>query len=1037
MKQTDILHRLHPFMLRLYKQAKQGFAMLLAIALLLPMIPMSAFALATPTEITTVADLVAFQQTVAEHPDTDAVLTADIDMSSVSGWSGIGTEEIPYSGDFSGDGHTIIHLSGSQGLFAVSSGNVQNVYLKDVNINGVVNVGAVVGKNTGTVFNCASTGTVNGSSWSIGGIVGWNHNGSVNGCFSACSVTGGTAGGLIGSNCDTGTLQYCYYEGTNETLEGDSDYGKASSIHVYSQSGDTYTLYNTGATETKENVLSILNTYITENNGHLPLTFSTGIVSFAANHSYAAGTMESEAAYGGYTIPECTFKLPGASFTSWNTNPDGTGLIYPAGGSMQVTEDITLYAQWDLEPAKQPTIEGISDDLALTYGQIDSTHRISVTASAPVPTQVNETYALSYQWYKNTADSTEGAQKINGATEASYTVPADTGAGNLWYYCMVTATRNNGETANVTSSAIKVTTAKATLTADQFTFTAPSSLTYNGNQKAATIEARPTFPGVGAITVKYYDANGSLLDNAPVYPGTYTVKIDVAEGANYAGAQDISDSNWTFTISYLPADFDLLDIQGAAYKAGAVYWFAENGLVQVLPASGYYIATTPYDPFSQSVTLSRQSALNVYLQNDAGEKTGSLDLSDIVKFDGTAPIAEIQIQENKWSTFWNNLTFDLLYNQPQDVTITATDMDSGVQAIEYYLADYELSYEEVIAITEWESYNGTFQISPNNRHIVYAKITDCVGNVTYVNSDGILLDDIAPTLEGIEDGKTYYGDLIVIKPEDQFFAIRRVTCDGEAMGFAEGTYGLIPADNKQHTVVVEDHAGNKTTYTVTVMTNYTVCFDANGGKGTMTDMSFAYDQAQKLSANTFTREGYTFMGWNTKADCTGAAFVDELLVGNLTDENNDIVTLYAMWVINRYAVIYTVDGEILTIETVEHGKDASLPAIPEKAGYDETAPKWDHDGKNITANTIITAVYTKNQSMDDGEVVPPEESTPPTTAAPGEPSPGGSVPTETTPPNKTPATGDTSTLGLWIFAMIMSASALVVLFGTQKKRKST
>ena len=48
------------------------------------------------------------------------------------------------------------------------------------------------------------------------------------------------------------------------------------------------------------------------------------------------------------------------------------------------------------------------------------------------------------------------------------------------------------------------------------------------------------------------------------------------------------------------------------------------------------------------------------------------------------------------------------------------------------------------------------------------------------------------------------------------------------MGFAEGTYGLITADNAEHIVVVEDHVGNKTTYTVTVMKNYTVTYKADG-----------------------------------------------------------------------------------------------------------------------------------------------------------------------------------------------------------------
>ena len=46
---------------------------------------------------------------------------------------------------------------------------------------------------------------------------------------------------------------------------------------------------------------------------------------------------------------------------------------------------------------------------------------------------------------------------------------------------------------------------------------------------------------------------------------------------------------------------------------------------------------------------------------------------------------------------------------------------------------------------------------------------------------------------------------------------------------------------------------------------------------------------------------------------------------------------------------------------IEHGADAIAPVIPEKEGYDQTAPAWDKDGKNITADTEINAVYTINE----------------------------------------------------------------------------
>ncbi len=50
-----------------------------------------------------------------------------------------------------------------------------------------------------------------------------------------------------------------------------------------------------------------------------------------------------------------------------------------------------------------------------------------------------------------------------------------------------------------------------------------------------------------------------------------------------------------------------------------------------------------------------------------------------------------------------------------------------------------------------------------------------------------------------------------------------------------------------------------------------------------------------------------------------------------------------------------VTGETISTVTVEHGKDAELPTAPEHEGY--IFKGWDSDGKNIVADTTITAQY--------------------------------------------------------------------------------
>ena len=75
---------------------------------------------------------------------------------------------------------------------------------------------------------------------------------------------------------------------------------------------------------------------------------------------------------------------------------------------------------------------------------------------------------------------------------------------------------------------------------------------------------------------------------------------------------------------------------------------------------------------------------------------------------------------------------------------------------------------------------------------------------------------------------------------------------------------------------------------------YCIRFNANGGKGTMSDQKFTFGIEKSLSSNTFTRDGYVFIGWATSAD-GDVVYTDGKLVSNLTSEANGIVNLFAIW----------------------------------------------------------------------------------------------------------------------------------------------
>lgn len=74
-----------------------------------------------------------------------------------------------------------------------------------------------------------------------------------------------------------------------------------------------------------------------------------------------------------------------------------------------------------------------------------------------------------------------------------------------------------------------------------------------------------------------------------------------------------------------------------------------------------------------------------------------------------------------------------------------------------------------------------------------------------------------------------------------------------------------------------------------------VSFDANTGTGTMDTQPFDSSTEKELSKNTFSKTGYLFNGWNTKADGSGTAYTDGQAVTFAPRNDNDTITLYAQW----------------------------------------------------------------------------------------------------------------------------------------------
>lgn len=130
--------------------------------------------------------------------------------------------------------------------------------------------------------------------------------------------------------------------------------------------------------------------------------------------------------------------------------------------------------------------------------------------------------------------------------------------------------------------------------------------------------------------------------------------------------------------------------------------------------------------------------LKVWTEDAAGNR--SAELLETIKVDTAAPTGTISIKDNPFKQFINAITFGLFFKQNVDISITADADLSGIAKIEYYKSASELSQSQIEALkpTDWIQ-AATFSVAQNEKFIVYARLTDNAGNVSVINSQGVVV----------------------------------------------------------------------------------------------------------------------------------------------------------------------------------------------------------------------------------------------------------------------------------------------------------
>ena len=205
-------------------------------------------------------------------------------------------------------------------------------------------------------------------------------------------------------------------------------------------------------------------------------------------------------------------------------------------------------------------------------------------------------------------------------------------------------------------------------------------------------------------------------------------------------------------------------------------------------------------------------AATTYADLAGDESVQSVTLTALWEATGF-PWGEIRIDErNAWQRFLNLISFGLFFREEKTVTITAGDASGEDVEVEYFIGD------KMYFVGSWEGntfapYTGPIGIDADGKYAVYVKITNASGKITYLSSDGFVIDTTAPVIQGVEAGKVYCDEVTATIVEEN---IDTVTVGGEPVTLDENNRFVIPPANGPVTVVVTDKLGYRAEVTVTV-----------------------------------------------------------------------------------------------------------------------------------------------------------------------------------------------------------------------------
>ena len=782
----------------------------------------------------------------------------------------------------------------------------------------------------------------------IKNITGTTADGDPNGVWTGHTGKGGTVN-------DTWTVKACNrtivvhtepntytvkYDGNGNTggSTGSSNhtYGtaKALTANGYIRTGYSFNGWNTkadGSGTAYADKASVKN-LTTANGGTVTLyaQWTANKYTVAYNANGGSGTMAADTAtYGsGYVTKANAFSRTGYTFKGWNEKADGTGTDWTnwigKSWTWTYTKNITLYAQWT---AKNVTV---------TFHR--NTDNNDTTTSQQTFTYDVVGQKFTDKGWNKTGYTLLGWSTDKNATNASYSVT--NGVSNDWI--------------NKNSPKVDL---YGVWKANIYTVKYDG----NGNTGGSTANSSHTYDTAKALTANGYTRTGYSFNGwntkADGSGTAYADKASVKNLSSTNGATVTLYAQWTankYTVAYnANGGSGTMATDTVSYGTGYVtktnaftrtgYTF--KGWNEKADGTGSdwtsWIGKSWTWTYTKNITLYAQWTANQY-QLTLNPNNGSFS-------DGT--------------TAAKTLNPDLIYNgynwcdiSSQKVSRTGYTFDGWYDKASGGEKVYDVNGSCVTG-TYWK--NNIYQHTGNLT--IYAHWT--AKNVTVTFHRNTDSNDTTTSQQ------TFTYDVVGQKFTDKGWSKTGYTLLGWSTD-KNATNASYSVTNGVSNDWINKNSPKVDLYGVWKANIYTVKYDGNGNTGGSTaNSSHTYDTAKALTANGYTRTGYSFNGWNTKADGSGTAYADKASVKNLSSTNGATVTLYAQWTANKYTVTYNANGGTGTMANQEltYDKSATLNANTfKRTGYRFNGWNTKADG---TGTSYADKASVKNLTASNGGTV--------------------------------------------------------------------